>query len=46
MILDEARLNENPLSRLSRLIKDTFWASLIRRIDKSMIEIVGCDPKD
>ena len=46
IILDEARLNENPVSRLSRLIKDTFWDGLTRRIDGSVIEKVGRDPKD
>lgn len=46
IILDEARLNENPVNRLSRLIKDTFWDGLTRRIDGSVIEIAGRDPKD
>ncbi|RFU36178.1 hypothetical protein B7463_g177, partial [Scytalidium lignicola] len=46
IILDEARLNENPVNRLSRLIKDTFWEGLTRRIDGSVIEIAGRDPKD
>ncbi len=43
--LDEARLNENPVSRLNRLIKTTFWDGLTRRIDGSVIEIVTKDPK-
>jgi alpha,alpha-trehalase len=46
IVLDEARLNENPVNRLSRLIKDSFWDSLTRRIDGSVIEIAGRDPKD
>lgn len=46
IILDEARLNENPVNRLSRLIKDAFWDGLTRRIDGSVIEIAGKDPKD
>ncbi|KAI9813262.1 MAG: alpha,alpha-trehalase nth1 [Pycnora praestabilis] len=46
IVLDEARLNENPVNRLSRLIKDTFWDGLTRRIDASVIEKVGKDPKD
>jgi alpha,alpha-trehalase len=46
IILDEARLNENPVNRLSRLIKDSFWDGLTRRIDGSVIEIAGRDPKD
>ena len=39
IILDEARLSENPVSRLSRLIKGTFWNALTRRIDGSNIEV-------
>lgn len=46
VILDESRLNENPVARLSRLIKDSFWDALTRRIDASVIEKVGKDPKD
>ena len=46
IILDEARLNENPVNRLARLIKDSFWDGLTRRIDGSVIEIAGRDPKD
>ncbi len=37
IVLDEARLNENPVNRLSRLIKDSFWDMLTRRLDASMI---------
>jgi alpha,alpha-trehalase len=37
IVLDEARLNENPVNRLSRLIKDSFWPNLTRRIDGSNI---------
>jgi alpha,alpha-trehalase len=46
IILDEARLNENPVNRLSRLIKTSFWQGLTRRIDGSNIAKVGRDPKD
>ena len=46
IVLDEARLNENPVSRLSRLIRFSFWEGLTRRIDGSVIERVGKDPKD
>lgn len=46
IILDEARLNENPVNRLSRLIRDHFWEGLTRRIDASSIEIAAKDPKD
>ncbi|KAL3456442.1 trehalase-domain-containing protein [Aspergillus heterothallicus] len=46
IVLDEERLSENPVARLSRLIKNSFWVSLTRRIDGSNIEIAGRDPKD
>ena len=46
IILDEGRLNENPVDRLSRLIRDHFWEGLTRRIDASTIEIAAKDPKD
>lgn len=46
IVLDEARLNENPVSRLSRLVKNSFWDNLTRRIDGSVIEKVALDPKD
>ncbi|KAJ5942138.1 hypothetical protein N7516_002306 [Penicillium verrucosum] len=46
IILDEARLSENPVARLSRLIKNSFWKALTRRIDGSNIEVAGRDPKD
>ena len=46
IVLDEARLNENPVERLSRLIRYSFWPNLTRRIDASSIEKAGRDPKD
>lgn len=46
IVLDEQRLNENPVNRLSRLITNSFWKALTRRIDGSNIEVVGRDPKD
>ena len=46
IILDEARLSENPVQRLSRLIRYSFWDGLTRRIDASSIEKAGTDPKD
>ena len=46
LVLDEARINENPVDRLSRFIKDTFWDNLTRRIDGSNIEKVALDTKD
>jgi len=46
IVLDEARLNENPVNRLARLIKDQFWPNLTRRIDGNNIAQVARDPKD
>lgn len=45
IILDEARLTENPIARLHRLIKTSFWDGLTRRIDGSVIDVVTKDPK-
>jgi len=44
--LDEARLNENPVDRLSRMIKTNFWDGLTRRIDAEGLEIICADPKN
>ncbi|RYP78865.1 hypothetical protein DL771_000250 [Monosporascus sp. 5C6A] len=46
IVLDIGRLNENPVNRLSRLIRDQFWEGLTRRIDASSIEVAARDPKD
>ena len=46
IVLDEARLSENPLKRMARLVKDQFWPNLTRRIDGSNIASVAKDPKD
>lgn len=46
IVLDESRLSENPVDRLNRLIKTTFWPGLTRRIDKSVIAKVAHDPKN
>ncbi|KAF4455682.1 Neutral trehalase [Fusarium austroafricanum] len=46
IVLDEARLNENPVDRLSRMIRDHFWENLTRRIDASTVDIAARDPKD
>ena len=46
IVLDEIRLNENPVSRLSRVISTAFWDNLTRRIDASNIEKVALDAKD
>lgn len=45
IVLDEARLTENPVSRLSRMIRYSFWNSLTRRIDGDGLEIICADPK-
>ncbi|KAL9114136.1 MAG: hypothetical protein Q9227_001908 [Pyrenula ochraceoflavens] len=46
LVLDEARINENPVDRLSRFIRDMFWENLTRRIDGHNIEKVALDTKD
>ncbi|KAG8995873.1 alpha,alpha-trehalase nth1 [Tulasnella sp. JGI-2019a] len=46
IVLDEARLTENPVDRLSRMIKYGFWSSLTRRIDGDGLEIICADPKN
>ncbi|THH03615.1 hypothetical protein EW145_g6142 [Phellinidium pouzarii] len=46
IVLDEARLTENPVDRLSRMIKFSFWHSLTRRIDGDGLEIICADPKN
>ena len=45
IVLDEARLNENPVSRLSRMIRHSFWSNLTRRIDADGLEAICADPK-
>lgn len=46
IVLDEARLSENPVDRLSRFIRDSFWDNLTREIDGENIAMVARDPKD
>ncbi|OAD69446.1 glycoside hydrolase family 37 protein [Phycomyces blakesleeanus NRRL 1555(-)] len=46
IVLDEARLNENPVDRLSRMIRHNFWDGLTRRIDGQGLEIICNDPKN
>jgi alpha,alpha-trehalase len=46
IVLDESRLSENPVDRLSRMIKTSFWHSLTRRIDGDGLEIICADPKN
>ncbi|KAH8697996.1 alpha,alpha-trehalase TreB/Nth1 [Talaromyces proteolyticus] len=45
-VVDEQQLREDPVNRLSRFIKTTFWDALTRRIDGSNIALSGLDPKD
>ncbi|KAF9974751.1 alpha,alpha-trehalase nth1, partial [Modicella reniformis] len=46
VVLDEARLNENPVDRLSRMIRHHFWDGLTRRIDAEGLELISNDPKN
>ncbi|KAF9585967.1 alpha,alpha-trehalase nth1 [Lunasporangiospora selenospora] len=46
VVLDEARLNENPVDRLSRMIRHHFWDGLTRRIDAEGLEAISKDPKN
>ncbi|VUC37880.1 unnamed protein product [Clonostachys rosea] len=46
IVLDEARLTENPVDRLARLIKHHFWDTLTRRLDASSVGRAAPDPKD
>lgn len=45
IILDEARINENPVNRLTRLINEQFWSSLTRKIDFDNIAEIAGDTK-
>ncbi|KAK6453888.1 neutral trehalase [Scheffersomyces xylosifermentans] len=45
MILDEQRLNENPVARMKRLISTQFWKSLTRQITKDNIVDMSRDSK-
>lgn len=44
--IHRARLNENPVDRLSRRIRDEFWKNLERCLDGNLIAQAGKDPKD
>lgn len=46
IVLDEARLTENPVDRLSRMIRNLFWNGLTRRIDGDGLEAICADPKN
>jgi alpha,alpha-trehalase len=44
--IHQSRLSEDPVSRLSRRIKDEYWKNLTRVLDARVIEKAGTDPKD
>jgi alpha,alpha-trehalase len=46
IVIEEARLNENPVRRLSRMIKESFWDGLTRRMDAEGLELICTDPKN
>ena len=46
IVIDEQRLNENPVDRLERFIREMFWQNLTRCIDGANIDMVAKDPKD
>ncbi|CAG8552681.1 8242_t:CDS:2 [Paraglomus occultum] len=46
IVLHEDRLNDNPVDRLSRMIKFHFWDGLTRRIDADGLEVICVDPKN
>lgn len=46
IMLDESRLTENPVDRLSRMISQTFWHNLTRRIDGDGLDAILNDPKN
>ncbi|KAI8331871.1 trehalase-domain-containing protein [Chlamydoabsidia padenii] len=45
IVLDEERLNENAVDRLSRMIKHIFWDNLIRCIDAEGLDAICADTK-
>ena len=45
MILDEARLNENPVDRLRRLISTVFWKNLRRQVTEDSVLEMASDTK-
>lgn len=45
IVLDESRLTENPVDRLSRMISQTFWHNLTRRIDGGGLETILSDQR-
>lgn len=45
IVLDEARINENPLNRMKRFISTSFWKALTRRVTKENIVEMARDTK-
>ncbi|GAV51632.1 hypothetical protein ZYGR_0AF01030 [Zygosaccharomyces rouxii] len=45
IFLDEARINENPVNRLTRLIHTQFWDNLTRRVDLTNVAQIALDTK-
>ncbi|KAM9915685.1 hypothetical protein OXX59_010441, partial [Metschnikowia pulcherrima] len=45
MLLDESRLNENPVQRMKRLITNSFWKNLTRVITPENINDMARDTK-
>jgi alpha,alpha-trehalase len=46
IVLDKTRLTENPVDRLSRMIKSSLWRTLTQRIDDDGLEIICTGPKN
>ncbi|KAI7894398.1 trehalase-domain-containing protein [Mucor mucedo] len=46
VVLDEERLNEDPVNRLSKMIRHLFWDGLTRCIDGEGLEAICSDPKN
>lgn len=44
--IHQSRLEEDPVARLSRRIRDEYWKNLTRVLDARVIEKAGLDPKD
>ncbi|KAI5188679.1 alpha,alpha-trehalase [Nematocida sp. AWRm77] len=45
VIVPETRINEDPMTRLSRLIKTCFWKNLKRTLDKNGLKLALIDTK-
>ncbi len=46
IVLDEARPERESVDRLSRMIKNSFWNALTRRIDAQGVRLAASDPKN